>query len=276
MNLPIKRLLSGAFFLCVGAAHAAAITVTADGVTNHGGFKVDASSAWSTSSHMMGAFYGMANATFLPTEGATLTWEVRSLVNEFGDAYQEDHFTLGADVPELTADDKSGTVITASSVGGLKILAPKSTVLRMGGGWAELGELDVRFQADGSVNVFGVITGQGQPHLSTSTVSVNHSGLLFTARAADVAGSPLVVNVAGTHETTLHNLVLSTAGLDALASSFGVHKTGLMRSALEQAAPNFGDLALTVRVTAVPEPSAWALLGFGLAAMGLMGRRRGK
>lgn len=275
MKRECKRLVFGAAFLCAGVAHAAVTTVVADGITNHGGFKVDASVVLSASHNLMGSL-AMANATLLGFGGATLTWGTRFLVDEFGEEYQDAYYSLDSDVSKLTADEATGQVLSASSVGGLKASAPKSNPLRMGGGWAELGELEARFQADGSVSVFGAITGQGKPYLSTSTVNVNYSGLLFTVLAADVAGSPPMVNVAGTHDTTLHNLVLSTAGLDALAASLGVHHAGLMYSALKQTATNFGDLALTVRVTAVPEPSAWVLLGFGCAAIGLTGRSRAK
>lgn len=273
MKREFKRLVCGVAFLCAGVAHAAVTSVVADGVTNHGGFKVEASSDWVFSSYLMGTL-DTAGASLVSSNGVDLIQDVRPLVDEFGEPYLESYYTLRSDVSTLTVDGGAGKVVTAQSVGGVTMSTSKSMPLRMGGGWAELGELEVRFQADGSVNVFGVITGRGQPLYASSAVGVSYSGLVFTVKASDVERPATFAGVAGTQQTILHNLALSTPGLNALATSWGLISTGLMHAALKQAATNFGDLKLTVQVSAVPEPSSWALLAVGVLGLGLAGHRR--
>lgn len=273
MKFAYKSIIVAAAFVAAGAANAASVNVVTDGTTVYDGFTVTGTGALSFSTLLMGAL----NTPNPPVSvsaygGATLTQGTRTEVDEFGESYTVDYHIVGSSITNLTYDDVTGKVSNVLSVGGAAQSMAKNTAIGASGGQAQVGELDVRFQADGSVNIFGTITGQ---RLGAAT-GVSYSGLLFTVAAADVSGATTFNNVAGDYETTLNNLALSDAGFNALVQSFGLSSSGLGYSALKKATANFGTLNSTITVTAVPEPSTYALMGVGLIGLGLMARRRAK
>lgn len=271
MRDSIKRLVAGAALLCSGIGQAA--VVPADGQTIYKGAVVNATATWSFSRQLAGAL-----STAFPGPdvgvygGAWQEYVYYPALDEFGEPYEYGADVIHAQVSVVTFDDVGVKVEAAASKGGTTLVLPKSTALKMGGGQAQIGELDARLQVDGSVNIYGAINGQALGAAS----AVSYTGLLFTVQAADVEG-PLSFSYqfGGSLQATFNNLALSQAGFSALTQSFGLHPTGLMYTALQFAQPDFGDLTLTVTaIPLIPEPSSGVLMGGGLLCLVALRRRR--
>lgn len=269
MNPFIKRLILGAAFLCSSVGQAA--VVPADGQTFFNGSLFNATATWSFSRYLTDALEIPPGADIGVYGGAWKEIIYYPTVDEFGEPDVYASHVVHTQVSTLDVDDATGALRAATASGGTKWVFSKSNAVRIAGGQAEIGELDVRFQADGSANIFGSISGQALG----ATSSVSYTGLLFTVQAGDVEGSiSLAGRPGGNLQATLHNLVLSQGGFSALTASFGVHQSGLMHNALKYVQNDFGDLTLQVTaMPAIPEPSTGALLMGGLFCLAALRRR---
>ncbi len=273
MKFALKSMVAAVAFVAAGVSSAASVTAVADGTTVTQGYTVTGSGMLEFSKNLAGALKlgGVTIGAYGGASSAAKT--ITTTVNGKTTSYVT--YDITAPIQSLTFDTATGNKITeAVSVGGAtQAMAQNDTIAAVGGN-AQVGDLDVKFNADGSAAIYGKIVGA-----ALDGTAVNFNGLLFNVTAANISGATAFPGTAGTYTTTLNSLAITTDGFNALATVFGLDPTGLGYTSLQSAASNFGVLTSTITATAVaavPEPSTYALMGLGLVGMGLVSRRRAK
>jgi hypothetical protein len=178
-----------------------------------------------------------------------------------------EYTAVGVTAPVTQLQVGTGGVIeTATSIGGATQIAGAVKGVSYGG---TISVTNLKIDMVNK-NIYADFVGAGK----TSTgaiVNVNQSNVL-TWTFTDIAG-PTTLTAAGTYDTTLSGLALTTAGFNNLKAGLGLYSIGLI--ALQGASTDFGTLNSSLTFApAIPEPSTYALMGLGLVGIGFAARRR--
>ena len=82
-----------------------------------------------------------------------------------------------------------------------------------------------------------------------------------------------MVNAAGTYTNAITGLTITTDGYKHFVSALRLYELG---ASTLQGVTNFGSINSTINVSAVPEPSTYAMALAGLALVGVAARRARK
>lgn len=168
--------------------------------------------------------------------------------------------SASAPITALTIDTATNSVLSAATTGGATQTAPVLKSVSSGG---SLTVTDLNVDLANKKVYATIIGGNGVGTLTN----------FYLWDIGSITGATTVAG-AGTYTTNISGLSITTNGFNKFVTSLGLLNLG--KSALS-GVTDFGTITSTITaVPAIPEPSTYALMGLGLAGMGLVARRRAK
>ncbi|MDE2402122.1 MAG: PEP-CTERM sorting domain-containing protein [Burkholderiales bacterium] len=161
-----------------------------------------------------------------------------------------------AQIAKINVDTTTGAVTDAYTLGG-------TLQTTIDDGFATTG---------GSLQVTNLHVDLTNKKVFANIVGANGVGTLNNFYLWDITSITGATHfAAGTSLTTLSGLKITAAGFTAFSNALGL--TAIGQGALA-GVTDFGTISSSITVTAVPEPSSYALALAGLAGVGLIARRR--
>lgn len=252
MKFALKSIVAATAFVAAGMASAASVTVPAN--TAYNGLSFSGSGSLSFSADLLGALdtgkvavagYGAATATVIKDSDGFYT-----------------QASAAAPITSLTIDSSTYNVLSAATSGGATQTAPVLKSVSSGG---SLTVTDLNVDIANKKVYATIIGGNGVGTLNN----------FYLWDIGSITGATSVTG-AGSFTTSMTGLSITTAGFNTFVQSLGLLNLG--KSALS-GVTDFGTITSTIvakTVTAVPEPSTYALMALGLVGVSVVARRRSK
>lgn len=249
MKFAIKGIVAAVAFVAAGAASAAAQTAVLNGADVGGLQIIGGAGKLSFSANLLAALDAGKIAVSSWAPGTAIGSK-----DEFGE-YTEVSAT--APIQSAVIDTASMKYMSVAVAGGATQTSVANKVTT--GGSLTVGNLNVDLV---NKKVFATVNG-------ANGVGNNDNFYLF-----DITG-PVVQDTfkAGLNQslTTITGLKITQAGFDAFVKSLGLLP---MASGALNTVTDYGTITTQISVRAVPEPSTYALMALGVAAVGVAARRR--
>ncbi len=249
MKFAIKGIVAAVAFVAAGAASAAATTVNVGGILDN--LRLDGGSGTlSFSADLMAALdTGKVAVSSWNGGTATATKDVDGFYTEV---------SATANISNIVVDSATHKYNSIVVTGGATQTSPVLKGVSSGGSLS-VGDLNVDY-----VN----------KRVYATVVGANGVGTLTNYYLWDIV-NPVVQDtyVAGQNQTltTISGLQITAGGFNTFVQSLGLLSLG--KGAL-QTVTDFGTITTKISVTPVPEPSTYALMAMGVAAVGVAARRR--
>lgn len=250
MKFVIKSAMIATAFVAAGAASAAASTISVGGSAVNGMLLQSGTGKLSFSADLLSAL------------------DVGKVgVSSWGDGIAVGAKDVDGYYTEVSATAKISSIVFDNVSGQIQSIATS-------GGATQTSPVVVKVSNGGSLTVGDLNVDLANKKVFATVIGANGVGTLSNFYLWDIV-NPVTQDVltvgANQSLTQVSGLKITTAGFDTFVKSLGLLSNG--KGALSMIT-DYGTITTTLSVSAVPEPSTYALMGLGMVGIGLVARRR--